>query len=163
MPLTKVANACDVSGFSCGEPSLDDWLKETALRAEGRSARTYVVRSGDRVVAYYCLATGSVERARLPRKIRHGNPNTTPVFVLGRLAVDSGFQGRGLGHDLMSHCFRQSHRAAELVGCRGLVLHPLNDGLVRFYRDLGFQDLHGEPRAMFIALETIAAGLAADS
>lgn len=160
-PLTDVAGACDVAGFSCGEPSLDDWLKERARTSEGRSARTYVVRDGHRVVAYYCLAAGSVERDHLPRRIRHGNPDPVPVLVLGRLAVDRTFQGRGLGSDLVGHCFAQCCSVARIAGTRGLVVHPLDERAARFYRGLQFQELPGQPHAMFLSLEAIVAAMVA--
>lgn len=36
----------DLSKFSCGKPPLDDWLRQRALKAEGTTARTYVVCNG---------------------------------------------------------------------------------------------------------------------
>jgi GNAT superfamily N-acetyltransferase len=159
--LEDVASACDVSRFSCGEPSLDNWLKRWAPSSEGRSARTYVVRADDRVIAYYCLAMGSIERKQLPSRIRHGNPDSVPVLVLGRLAVDQEFQGQGLGQDLLSHCLTQCCSAARIVGTRGLLVHPLDDRAARFYEKVRFQPIPGPPRAMFIAMETILAALAA--
>jgi GNAT superfamily N-acetyltransferase len=159
--LEDVANTCDVSRFSCGDPSLDDWLKRWAPSSEGRSARTYVVRDDNRVVAYYCLAMGGIERKQLPRKIRHGNPDSVPVLVLGRLAVDLDHQGQGLGQDLLSHCFAQCCAVARIAGTRGLLVHPLDDRAARFYARAQFQEVPGVPRAMFIATEAILAALAA--
>jgi GNAT superfamily N-acetyltransferase len=159
--LEDVASACDVSRFSCGEPDLDNWLKRWAPSSEGRSARTYVVRDDDRVIAYYCLATGGIERKQLPRKIRHGNPDLVPVFVLGRMAVDLEFQGRRLGRHLLGHCFLQCCAAAEIIGTRGLLVHPLNDQLVEFYRKAQFYEISGLPRAMLITTEAIQAAVAA--
>ena len=53
----------DLGAFDCGEPALNDWLKQRALKNESRFSRTYVVCEGDRVVAYYCISAGAVERA----------------------------------------------------------------------------------------------------
>jgi GNAT superfamily N-acetyltransferase len=155
-PLAKIADRCELARFSCGEPPLDAWLKERALASEGRSARTYLVCSGARVVGYYCLAVGSIVRARLPRKLRHGAPEPVPVFILGRLAIDRSVQGQGLGKDLVAHCLRQYLSAAGIIGARALVVHALNDGLVPFYEGLGFEPLAGGDRGLFIPVETIA-------
>jgi GNAT superfamily N-acetyltransferase len=155
-PLGRLPEGCDLDGFSCGEPELDRWLREEARRAEGRTARTFVVCEDGRVVAYYCIAAGQVERSTLPRRIRQHNPNPVPVFVLGRLAVDVSFQGRGLGIGLVRHCFRQCLAGAMAVGTRGLVVHPLDDRVAAFYQGLGLAPLPGGGGAMMIAIGTIA-------
>ena len=54
----------DLSAFDCGEPALNDWLRDRALKNESRFSRTYVVCSGTRAVAYFCISAGAVERAR---------------------------------------------------------------------------------------------------
>ena len=51
----------DCSGFDCGEPALNDWLRHRALKNESRFSRTYVVCEGMRVVAYVCIAAGAVD------------------------------------------------------------------------------------------------------
>ena len=56
----KLSTAHDLSQFQCGEPELDDWLKRRALHNEESGAsRTYVVRTGRKVVGYYALAAGA--------------------------------------------------------------------------------------------------------
>lgn len=115
-----------------------------------------MVLSGRRVVAYYCIAAAQVERLRLPKRLQRNMPEHVPGFVLGRLAVDRSVQGRGLGQDLVAHCFRQCLAAAAIFGARFLLVHPLHDRLVRFHRTLGFDSLPSDNLAMFIPIETIA-------
>ena len=70
-----------------------------ARGSEGKSARTYVVATGTRVVGYYCLAAGAVTRADLPRaSLRRNQPDQVPVIVLGRLAIDVEYAGKGIGY-----------------------------------------------------------------
>lgn len=159
VPLRALAPDVDLDGFDCGEPSLNDRLKKHARPAEGRSARSYVVCRSGRVDAWHCLATGGIERAGLPRKLRHGRPHPVPVFVLGRLAVDLACQGRGLGADLVADCFRRCLAAASIIGATALVVHPLSDRSVPFYRNLGFGPLGGGDAAMFVLVETISDSL----
>ena len=83
----------DVSGFDCGVPELDDWLKRRALRNESAHAsRTFVVVAGGRVVGYYALATGAVAQAAATGRVRRNMPEPIPVMVLGRLAVDQAIK-----------------------------------------------------------------------
>jgi ribosomal protein S18 acetylase RimI-like enzyme len=161
-PLAEAAG-CDLSVFASGEPGLDDWLRHRARSGEGRHARTYVVLSGTRVVAYYCLSAGSVPLADLPSaKYRRNAPDPVPVLVLGRMAVDMGFQGRGLGSDLLRHCLRQFLAAASIVGVRALVVHPLNERVGQFYKALGFLTMAGADPAMFMPTETAERAFASE-
>lgn len=94
----------DLTDFSCGNETLDYWLQHKALKNEkGRSSRTYVVTYGfTQVVAYYCLAAGSVNRANTPSRVSRNAPNPVPVIVSGRLAVDTKHQEQGIGQGLTS-------------------------------------------------------------
>jgi GNAT superfamily N-acetyltransferase len=158
-PFETAASRCDLSRFACGESDLDHWLRHHAHGAEGRTARTYVVCDDDRVVGYHCLAAGGLDRKHLPRRIRQGPPNPTPVFILGRLARDLEFRGRGIGEDLVAHAFGQCHAAARIVGALGVVVQLVQETpyLVHFYDRLGFRPLHGLPGSMFVELGSIGA------
>jgi hypothetical protein len=56
----------DFSKFDCGDTALNDWLRLRALKNESRFSRTYVVWEVQRVVAYYCISAGAVERPAAP-------------------------------------------------------------------------------------------------
>ena len=89
----------DIAVFSCGEPSLDEWLRRRAMQNEESGAsRTYVLCEGEgRVIGYYALAVGAVAHAGAHSRVKRNMPDPVPVIVLGRLAIDQTFQGQGLG------------------------------------------------------------------
>ncbi|HUF91582.1 MAG TPA: GNAT family N-acetyltransferase [Candidatus Limnocylindria bacterium] len=92
----------DLAPFDSGVPALDDWLKRRALANEtAGGSRTYVVCAGRRVIDYYALATGAVALAAATGRVRRNMPDSVPVMVLARLAVDRSYQDRGLGTDLL--------------------------------------------------------------
>ena len=62
----------------------------------------YVVCDGNKVVAYFCIAAGSIERAAAPGKVRRNAPDVIPISVIGRLAVSRSHAGKGLGADILS-------------------------------------------------------------
>lgn len=164
-PPVRLAEAagCEISAFVSGEPGLDDWFKRRALSGEGRHARTYVILSGTRVAAYYCLSAGSVPLADFPSaKYRRNAPDPVPVLVLGRVAVDEEFQGRGLGSSILRHCLRQYLAAADIIGVRALVVHPLNDRVSAFYGSVGFLPMGGSEPAMFMPTETVEKAFASE-
>lgn len=115
----KLTAKHDVSAFSSGEPSLDDWLKRRALVNEASGAsRTYVVSSGGRVIAYYALANGAVAHDDVTGRVRRNMPDPVPVMVIGRLAVDQAYQGRQLGAALLRDAIVRTLQAAEIAGIR---------------------------------------------
>jgi hypothetical protein len=66
----------NLSGFECGEPSLDDWLRRRALQNEKSGAsRTYLVCAGQQVVGYHALAVGAVARSHAPGRVRRNMPD----------------------------------------------------------------------------------------
>ena len=107
----------EVSRFSNGlHSSLDQWLRERARSSEGLSARTYVVCSidePDRVLGYFSISAAMEQRNALPSaKLRRGMPEQVPLLLIGRLAIDAEWRGRGLRSALFGRC-------TETV-CRGV-------------------------------------------
>lgn len=145
----------DLSRLDCDHPALDEWLRHQAMKNEGRTARTYVVRTDECVVGYYCIATGSVGRGSMPRKIRHGLPEQAPVVVLGRLAVDKSMQGRGIGAGLLKDALSRIAQIAEAVGTRAVLVHAVDRDAVAFYARYGFLEFPAESRTMFLPIETV--------
>ena len=60
----------DFSEFDCGEPALNTWLQQRALKNESRYSRTYVICDDAKVVAYVSISAGSVELAAAPKEMR---------------------------------------------------------------------------------------------
>ncbi|WP_371822636.1 GNAT family N-acetyltransferase [Methylococcus sp. EFPC2] len=144
-----------MADFNCGEPTLDHWLKQRALRNEGRASRTYVLCTGRQVVAYYCLATGSITSELAPGRVRRNMPDPIPLMVLGRLAVDLAWQGRGLGKAILRDAVLRSIQVSELVGVRALLVHALSDQAVGFYEAHGFHPSPMNPRTLLLPLSEV--------
>jgi hypothetical protein len=112
----------DLTGFDCGEPSLNDWLSRRALKNENRFSRTYVVCDDNRVVAYFCISAGSIDRAAAPVKLRRNAPDTIPVSVIGRLAVTREYADRGLGADILADALRRIAVASRSIGIAAVIV-----------------------------------------
>ncbi|WP_396649197.1 GNAT family N-acetyltransferase [Mesorhizobium sp. IMUNJ 23232] len=148
-----------MSGFDCGQPVLDDWLKSRALKNESRFSRTYVVCEGKRVVAYFCISAGAVERAAAPGKIRRNAPDTIPVSVIGRLAVSRGHAGRGLGADILSDALRRIAAASQAIGIGAVLIQAKDERAKRFYMACAeFIEYPADRRTLFLPIETVVAG-----
>lgn len=149
----------DSSAFSCGHSSLDDWLKTSALRSEGRTSRTYVVCEGNVVVGYYALATGAVAHLGAPGLLRRNAPDPVPVVLIGRLAVSRSHAGRGIGAGLLRDALLRTLEVGRTVGCRAVLVHPIDADAGRFYARFGFLPFPAGPDTLFLPLETVEAAL----
>jgi len=129
-PITA---AHDLSQFDCGVPVLNDWLRERALKNESRFSRSYVVCDGARVAGYYCLAAGAVQREAAPGKLRRNAPDSVPVSIIGRLAVDRDYAGRGLGTSLLADALRRIAGAAESIAIAAVLVQAKDEGARAWY------------------------------
>lgn len=146
--------------FCSGEPSLDEWLRRRARTNQASGAsRTYVVCQGVRVNGYYALASGVVTVENAPGRFRRNIPNPIPVVVLGRLAVDNGWQGMGIGRALCRDAAQRTANAAEVIGIRGMIVHAISDAARDFYLALGFDPSPNEPMTLMVTMADIRAAL----
>jgi GNAT superfamily N-acetyltransferase len=143
-------------GFSCGEASLDEWLRRRALVNQTTGAsRTFVVTDDQgQVLAYYALAAGAVSHQESPGSIRRNMPEPIPVMVLARLAVDQRLQGRQVGGALLKDALRRAAAVAQNVGVRALPVHALNEHARQFYIHYGFVASPVNPMTLMLALHT---------
>ena len=157
----KLNPALDLSQFLCGEPELDDWLKRRALHNEESGAsRTYVVCIGRQVVGYYALSAGAAAHRDAPGRVKRNMPNPVPVMVIGRLAIDLKFQGRGIGTALLKDAVLRTVQAAEIAGIRAILVHAISESAKRFYQKLGFMESPTNPMTMMITVQAAADTLA---
>ena len=161
LPPEPLAGHHSLDELSSGEPSLDDWLKRRARanRASGAS-RSYVACDGARVVGYYALASGAIIVENAPGRFRRKMPDPIPVAVLGRLAVDTAFHGRGLGRALFRDAAHRVIHAADAIGIRGIVVHAISENARNFYLALGFDPSPHEPMTLMVTLSDVRATLA---
>jgi ribosomal protein S18 acetylase RimI-like enzyme len=114
---------------------------------------------GSTVVGYYCLATGAEKRVAMPKKIRQGIPDPVPLMIIGRLAVDRSYQGRGIGSGLLLDALKRILAASELVGCRAVLVHAIDQAALGFYIQYGFIEFPTGSQTLFLPIETIRTGL----
>lgn len=108
--------------------------------------------AGNRVLGFYCLAAGSVMRGDMPKKLRRNTPEAIPIIVMGRLAVDTEFHGRGVGSGLLRDAILRTLTTAEAIGVRALVVHALDDAPT-FYGKYGFVRSPLDERTFVLPIE----------
>ena len=147
----------DRAAFTCGEPSLDRYLRELALQHHDAGIGTTHVLIDDaapaRVLGYYTLSAAQllltdlqeVDRQRLPRY-------PVPAARMGRLAVASSEQGRGYGDFLIGHAVARCLALREELGVRVLLVDALSETAAAFYRAYGFRNVAESSRSLYLPL-----------
>lgn len=155
-----LADHHDLESFASGEDPLDDWLRRRARANQlSGASRTYVVSEDNRVAGYYALASGAVAIEVVPGRFRRNMPNPVPIVILGRLAVDRAWQGRGLGRGLFRDAAQRVVQAADAIGIRGVLVHAISEQARKFYLALGFDECPGQPMMLVATLADLRAAL----
>ena len=84
-------------------------------------------------MGYYALATGSVDREDVPGKVKKNMPDPIPIILIGRLAVDREFKGRGIGYGLLKDALSRIAKTAEEIGVRAALVHTIDEQAWSFY------------------------------
>ena len=108
---------------------------------------------GKRVVGYYCLASVALVLSDTPSSIRRNMPDPAPIAILGRLAIDKYFQGKGLGVALLQDAVVRTVQAADILGIRGLLVHALSIEAKTFYEHHGFVASPTQPMSLILSLK----------
>jgi GNAT superfamily N-acetyltransferase len=88
-------------------------------------------------------------------------PDPIPVAVLGRLAADRTYQGRGIGRALVRDGGLRLLNAAEILGIRGVLVHAISDDARAFYEAVGFLPSPSDPMILVIGLKDLSNALSA--
>jgi GNAT superfamily N-acetyltransferase len=158
-----LTEAHDLSRFACGKPSLDNWLRTRALSNQKKGfTAVMVVHEAGRVAGYYGLAPTAVVPASLPRSIRTGqSPDPLPCLLLGQLATDQEWRGKGIGTGLLKHALQRCVQGASLIGGRALIVNAVDDEAAAFWQRRGFLPSKDDPMVLARSILDIAASLEA--
>ncbi len=151
-----------LDGFRCGEPDLDDWLKEHALTSHrAESARTYVTHEERVVRGFYSLSSGSVRPAEATKRVATGiGEYDVPIAVLARLAVDVNYQRQGVGRSLLRDALLRVAGAADEIGIRALLVHVKRPDLKGYYAQFGFEQSPTDDDKMLLLMKDLRKAIA---
>ena len=153
----------DRAGFSCGNETLDRYLKEIARQDARRLVAAPFVLIDETapktILGYTTLSSFSVSLADLPEEVARKLPAypNVPVTLLGRLAVDHRYQGRGLGTFLLMDALRRAWVESSQIAAVAVVVDAIDKQAVRFYKRFDFIPFPERPNRLFLPMKTIAA------
>jgi GNAT superfamily N-acetyltransferase len=156
-PVHKLGTDDVIESFDCGQDELNRFLKKFALANQAaNAAQTYVTCREERVVGYYSLAVGSVQREDSPaRAVKGMARHPIPVMILARLAVDRSEQRSGIGKALLKDALLRTEQAADIAGIRALVVHAKDHNARRWYEQFDFEPSPTDPLHLFLLLKDL--------
>ena len=149
----------DLSSFHSAEPVLNDWLRQRAMRnMKSAATKTYVICPPESalVVGYYAICMGQILATDVTGSMRRNMPGQIPAVLLGRLAIDQEWQGKGLGGLLLRDAVRRVRVAAEEVPARLIIVHAISPAADAFYQHYGFTRLPVETPTLALDLVKLA-------
>jgi ribosomal protein S18 acetylase RimI-like enzyme len=75
---------------------------------------------------------------------------TLPAVLIGRLAIDRRFEGRGLGELMLINAVHRTMQGS--AAAFALLVDAKNDQAAAFYERYGFRPIAGRPGTLFLPL-----------
>lgn len=150
----------DKDSFDCGKELLNNYLKHQAGQDIKRKlAVCYVLidKGSHSILGYYTLSSNSIPFNNFPIHLQKNFPKSyqsIPTTLLGRLAVNRNYHGKGIGSILLIDALKRSFESAHLIGSFAVVVDPIDEDAERFYEKYGFIKLP-DSKKMFIAIKTL--------
>ena len=148
----------DRSSFTSGVESLDRYFRTQAGQdARKNMAAPFVLVLPDGAIGgYYTLSSTAVKLTELPHHTARRLPRypLVPATLLGRLATDFRYRGKGYGRFLLADALHRAVRSE--IASFAVIVEAIDDAARRFYERESFLSLPDQPMKLFRPLADIA-------
>jgi GNAT superfamily N-acetyltransferase len=150
----------DANPFYCGNHDLDSYIRRYAAQDIKRNlTRVFVatVQNANTLAGFFTLSAGSVNCSDLPLELAKKLPRyPIPIALLGRLAVDKSFQGKGLGSILLAQACQKVAQASTVLAVAGIMVDAKDQIAASFYQHFGFKPLPENAERLFLPVNVFA-------
>lgn len=158
--IVSLARRHDRSGFDCGVPELNSFLRATARQHGDKGiSRTFVLsdqKKTETILGYFTLTLCEVRTEHLPAAYAKKYPHHgLPAVRLARLAVSGKYQRKGYGGLMLAEAIHRTILIAEQAGLIGLFVDAKDERAHKFYERYGFVSLPGHVLQLFLPLHTL--------
>ena len=146
--------------FRCGKDLLDNYFRTQANQDFKRKlAACFVLvdKKTSKLSGYYTLSSNSISNDLIPDSFKRNLPKSyqaLPTVLLGRLAIDMSFQGKGIGKLLLIDSLKRCYDSSKSIGTFAVIVDPLDEEAEKFYTKYGFISLPDSGK-MFLTMKTI--------
>jgi len=112
--------------FSSGDNDINSFLKNLALsNQKAKLSKTYVLsdKINHKAVAFISLSASQLNTG----DAKIFGMDKIPVILLGRLGVDTNYQGKELGSFLIKVALEKALEASAIIACRLLLVETSKD------------------------------------
>lgn len=146
--------------FDCSVESLNKYIKKLASQDLKRKAATVFVLIDSieaNVIAYYTLSSFSIELTEIEPKLAKKLPRypLLPATMLGRLAVDKKYKGKGLGQLMLVDGMKKSYQASKQIASVALLVEAIDERAAEFYQKFGFMNFQSSRQRLYLPMKTI--------
>jgi predicted GNAT family N-acyltransferase len=119
-----------------------------------------LVGNAERIAGYHTLSSARLDLGELPPVLAKRYPRYAegiPATLLGRLAIDNAYRGRGWGEALLLNALERSYLATKVVASAFVLVRAIDAEGSRFYERYGFIELPASPGRLFLTMKTVEA------
>lgn len=150
----------DRAAFDCGIEALNRYIREQAGQDSKKKIAATFVLAGDAptaIVGYYTLSSTSVNVGELPEAVAKKLPRypLMPATLIGRLAVDSCYHGKGCGELLLVDALKRSLISTRQIGSVAVVVDAKDDAAKTFYQHFQFITLVNCSHRLFLPMAAV--------
>jgi GNAT superfamily N-acetyltransferase len=157
--LEKLDGEHDRKRFQSGQPALDFYLQHQAHQDIKRNlSSVFVLATAKKeIIGFYAISQSSLIVEELPEQIAKKLPpkRSVPCTLLGRLAVDERYQGKGYGRDLLFYALKKSAEINEHIASFAVIVDAKDENAKRFYQKYGFIEFVKLPMRLFIPMKAV--------
>ncbi len=150
----------DRNAFSCGVAALDTYLRHQASQdVRNRVAVVFLLvdTANGAIAGFYTLSATSVRLDSLPQELQRRLPRypNLPAILLGRLAVDTRYQGQGIGGVVLYDALDRAYAISHDLGAMAVIVEAKNERACKFYERYGFLRFFDDERRLFLPMQRI--------
>ena len=154
----------DILNPKDGEKNLNRYFKDKSLRCDELGiAKTFVLIDEERtdlIVGYYSSSAGHLKRDDSPNLEipKWAPPYDIPIFLIGKLAVDSQYHKKGYGKELIHHALSSAIKASEIMGIYAVVVDAIDEDIRGFYmKKFNFLQVAPESNKLYLLISKLPA------
>ena len=149
----------DRQAFTSGIAELDDFLARFAVQQSKKGVAVVRVLVDSEqpatILGYYSLSAAQIDTHELDEATRKKLPRyPVPCFRIGRLAIHTAQQGRGLGRLLLGCAVDRCLEARRQVAAYAMVVDAKDKTAKAFYQHYGFTACIDKPLTLYLPLGT---------
>lgn len=141
------------------QASLQNYIRSIARQDTDRDlARCFVLVDDEKVIkGYYTLNNLSIPSSHWDPEFRKKYKLTysaIPCTLIGRLAMDSSIQGKGLGEILLFDSLKRAYNVSKTIASFAVVVDAIDEAARNFYKKYEFHELMDTGR-LYLPMKTI--------